>query len=541
MKSWWALALCCVVRSADFVANDPELIYEAARAVDQEVPWAAASKMLRGCVSDISPLTVTIEYKHRDDAGPRIVRTFRPWRSDTWRMLDDADSFPCGLDAYVTEAGRARHITEVTRHAWNGYYQHARGHDTLAPLSQTGVDDYGGISITAIDSLDTLWLMGLHKEFEEACAIVNDTRFDVDVSVNVFETTIRAIGGLLSAHTLSGRTWLLKRAMDLGSRLLPAFKTYGIPQSDVNLLSGRAQDPAWQASSLSEAALTLEFRELARLSNDTKFSAVVERADRRLRAIVEKRGDPLLPCLIVPGATLNVKGDVKLGARADSYYEYLLKEWARSGDSRYRDAFTASARAIRERLHRAVGDDVFVGELHNGNFAGQMDHLVCFWPGVLALAIKANALSNDPFMDDARRITRACARMHRPYDLAPEITKFEANRTFITGADVHNLLRPETLESLYVMWCVEGDNTYRELSWTVFDHLERAARVDGGYATIKDVTKNIIDHYDQMPSYFLAETLKYAWLSASELDVISTHVLTTEGHILSRTSDKRNL
>lgn len=132
-----------------------------------------------------------------------------------------------------------------------------------------------------------------------------------------------------------------------------------------------------------------------------------------------------------------------------------------------------------------------------------------------------------PFVDDARGLTRACVRMHiPPHGLAPEITKFDGNRTY--------LIRPETLESLYLMWCTEGDDAYGESSWTVFEKLEGAARVDFGYASIKDVTQNKLEHIDRMPSQFLAETVKYAWLSANEIDVTTKYTLTTKAHLVRR-------
>lgn len=522
MRRRLCYVLCCVCASvcADFVGNDAETVFEAARAIDEEVPWAAGSTMLRGCVSDISPLTVAIEYQHRDDASHRIVRAFRPWRTATWRVHDDGvKPIGCGVDAHVTTDGRARHIVEVTKRAWNAYVSRR---DTL---TRSGINNYGEAAITAIDSLDTLWLMGLHDEFEAACIIVNATRFDANASVKRIEMMTRAIGGLLSAYSLSGRDWLLRRAIELGAYILRAFDAYGIPPSDIRLKSGRARSPEWNASFSS--AISLEFKHLAQLSNYSKISMIVEQADRRMRATVQNKGDARPPSL--PAVTPMEHGDVKLEARPNLY---LLKEWTRSNDERYRDAFVKSAYASR-RLYRAVGDQLFVGEIHDGEFVRQMDHSVCLWPGVLALAVRIDVLPKAPFMDDAQRIVRACLRMHdTPHGLAPEKITFTDNRTCIDRRDTHNSLRPETLESLYIMWCVDGDDMYREFSWTIFENLEYAARVENGYASIQDITNSRMVHTDDMPSNFLAKTLKYAWLSAIKIDLTSDYVMQTERHLL---------
>ena len=52
-----------------------------------------------------------------------------------------------------------------------------------------------------MDSLDTLWLMGMKKEFDEAKRWVEESlSFDHAGSVSVFETTIRVLGGTYSNH-----------------------------------------------------------------------------------------------------------------------------------------------------------------------------------------------------------------------------------------------------------------------------------------------------------------------------------------------------
>lgn len=100
----------------------------------------------------------------------------------------------------------------------------------------------GGFSLTLIDSLDTLAVLGMQEDFEKSVKLVIDTvHFNLDVRVQVFEVTIRVLGGLLSAHLLakdnnmgSKISWykdeLLLMAKDLGDRLMPAFDTkFGLP------------------------------------------------------------------------------------------------------------------------------------------------------------------------------------------------------------------------------------------------------------------------------------------------------------------------
>ena len=116
------------------------------------------------------------------------------------------------------------------------------------------------------DSSPTFFSQGDRDRFVYAVdQTIKTVSFDQDSTVQVFEVTIRAMGGLLSAHLIakSGEFGmriddyddeLLWLARDLGVRLLPAFDSAsGIPFSDVNLGTGAAHPPKWTTqSSLAE-------------------------------------------------------------------------------------------------------------------------------------------------------------------------------------------------------------------------------------------------------------------------------------------------
>lgn len=76
-------------------------------------------------------------------------------------------------------------------------------------------------------------------EYEEAKAWVESSlKLDVNRDVNLFETTIRVLGGLLSIYHLAGDEVYLAKAVELGNRLMPCFESpSSIPYSDVNLLN----------------------------------------------------------------------------------------------------------------------------------------------------------------------------------------------------------------------------------------------------------------------------------------------------------------
>lgn len=50
-----------------------------------------------------------------------------------------------------------------------------------------------------------------------------------------------------------------------------------------------------------------------------------------------------------------------------------------------------------------------------------------------------------------------------------------------------NILRPETVESLFYLWRFTGNKTYQEWGWNIFQAFERNSRIETGYVGLKDV------------------------------------------------------
>ena len=129
-------------------------------------------------------------------------------------------------------------VRSMFNHAYSSYLQYAYPYDELRSLSCDGFDTWGSFSLTLIDALDTLAVMGNYSEFRRVAEIIS-TRvdFEANINVSVFETNIRVVGGLLGAHLLSKKAgmtlepgWpcngpLLRLAEDMAKRLLAAFDT----------------------------------------------------------------------------------------------------------------------------------------------------------------------------------------------------------------------------------------------------------------------------------------------------------------------------
>jgi mannosyl-oligosaccharide alpha-1,2-mannosidase len=205
----------------------------------------------------------------------------------------------------------------------------------------------------------------------------------------------------------------------------------------------------------------------------------------------------------------------------------------------------------------------FVAELPSGigeQASPKMDHLVCFLPGTIALGAtggrteaEARKLPSwtdkkESEMQIARELMKTCYGMYAvtATGLAPEITWFRATQTSlqpnsgparplprssdsvkdwledyeIRPLDAHNLQRPETVESLFLMWRITQDPIYREWGWTIFRAFQEHTRLlDGeGFTSLQDVRQVPPPRRDNMESFWLVSLASRALVSRARQD-----------------------
>jgi mannosidase alpha-like ER degradation enhancer 2 len=416
-----------------------------------------------------------------------------------------------------------RRIKAEILHSWRGYERYAWGHDELKPVTKTARDWYGEpLLMTPVDSLDTLLLAGLDEEAAKAKAlIVERLSLDRDVEVKNFEITIRLLGGLLSGYQMTADERLLRLADDLGTRLLPAFDSpTGMPYMYVNLKTGKTRGAVSNPAEI--GTLVLEFGTLARLTKKPVFF------DKAKRALVEL--DRRRSKIGLPGEEIDVEtGEWKsrashVGGGIDSYYEYLLKCSLLFGDADCGNMWRRSIRALNRYLAEDAPTGLWYGQVDMDSgrrTASEFGALHAFLPAVLALG---GDLSR------ARRLEDSCYRMWKLHGIEPEVLDYRTMRVVYPGYQ----LRPEIVESAYTLYRKTKDPKYLEMGRTFFDSLVAHCRTGAGYTVLTSVVTK--EKGDLMPSYFLAETLKYLYLLfAAERTVdLDRVVFNTEAHPLER-------
>lgn len=171
---------------------------------------------------------------------------------------------------------RRESIKQGFLHAWNGYVKYAWGADEILPISNLPRNSYNGWGASIVDALDTMWIMDLKEEFKNATEHISHINFNSSViPISIFETTIRYLGGMLSAYELSGDEMLLEKAKQLGEAMIPCFNSpTGLPYNNWNLTRGLI-DSTYKPYSTGILAqvgtLHLEYMKLAQLTGNSTF------------------------------------------------------------------------------------------------------------------------------------------------------------------------------------------------------------------------------------------------------------------------------
>lgn len=211
-------------------------------------------------------------------------------------------------------------------------------------------------------------------------------------------------------------------------------------------------------------------------------------------------------------------------------------------EEKYKKAYITAVNGIMDLLVSKSKPSglVFIGELVNGKLEPKMDHLVCFVPGMLALGYMHGMPKEHLTL--AEQLIETCYQMYAQMEakLAPEIAYFHVDDGAtedldIPQRDAFNLLRPETVESLMVLYRATKNEKYRTYGREIMAAFEKQCKLEkGGYTSIGNVATGPVErlYREEMESFFIAETLKYLFLLFSDDSVcpLDEIVFNTEAH-----------
>lgn len=521
----------------------------------------------------------TVQFKYPPELTPKLPPpvTKRPRIQHQFR--------PESRSVAAEQERRRQEVLRVFKKAWMSYKSKAWMKDALKPLSGSYVDQFSGWAATLVDSLDTLWMMGLREDFYDAVEAVAKIDFGHSTSgrVNTFETNIRYLGGLLAAYDLSRHEVLKAKAIEVGDMLYAGFNTKNrmpvdfISFDNAKEGSGLVVEPS--VVSASPGTITLEFTRLSQITGDNKYYAAVSHVMDMFYEQQNKTKLPgMWPMMVSMANQDAISGyQFTIGGNADSLYEYLPKAHALLGsaDASSRKyeimARTFMDTAINHLFFRPMTpkqDDILISGncdvLENGpSLDPESEHLSCFIGGLYALG--GRLFSNATYLDAGAKLARGCIYAYKsfPTGIMPERynmvkcpgpdpkkpckwdedlyaaecekrTQYRKTlpKGFTTAKDPRYILRPEAIESVLILWRITGEEEYREAAWDMFQAVANATDTEFANAAIDDVNTVGSKQTDYMESFWLAETLKYFYLVFANTDLISLDdfVLNTEAH-----------
>ncbi|EXB42065.1 putative alpha-mannosidase I MNS5 [Morus notabilis] len=438
-------------------------------------------------------------------------------------------------------AAKKRRMREKVRkmfyHAYDNYMVHAFPHDELKPITKTFTDSLSELGNLKCNKLgvmdhhsdvklffDSLVIMGNNTEFERAVLWLSDNlKFNVDARINLFECNIRVLGGLVSAHMLATdstsrlvkgayKNQMLSLAEDLGRRFLPAFNTpTGLPYAWINLKYGVMENETTETSTSGCGSLILEMGALSRLTGDPRYESAALRALRKLwsmRSSLNLFGTTLD---VVTGEWIEYSSGI--GAGVDSFYEYLFKAHIVFGKEEFWKMFHLAYVAVQKYFRH--GPWYHEADMRTGKATyWQLTSLQAFWPGLQATANSSH---------------RKFFHVWEKFGVIPE--RYLLDHQMLHPTEKYYPLRPELAESTFYLYQATKDPWYIEVGETIVNSLNAHTKVEGGFASVRDVTTMQLE--DHQHSFFLAETCKYLFLLFDDSFLAEqNYIFTTEGHPL---------
>ncbi|QLQ79997.1 hypothetical protein HG537_0C06460 [Torulaspora globosa] len=419
-------------------------------------------------------------------------------------------------------------------------------------------DVLGNFSATLIDSLTTIAIFNDKQKFQEMIELVRISfrnKFDLDSTIQVFETTIRIVGGLISSHLYATDPskcvylgseydgFLLQFARDMADRLLPAYLTStGLPLPRINLRHGLRNLTADLVAENNVAAMggpMFEFTILSYLTGDEKYAAVTRYAMNKTWSLRSELD--LLPMSFNPANGQCYSHFTGIGASIDSFYEYALKGAILFDDAHlyeiWRDSYTAL-------VNNCKADWFYVNAQSNTGqlSAPWIDSLGAFFPGLQVLA-------GD--LEDAVFKNMMSLKLWNTFGGIPERWQFqsattlqqpvgsaEASKNFTVEHQKLNVplewypLRPEFIESTYFLYRATKDPFYLNIGIEILESFKTRFKFACGFGGIQDVVTGEVQ--DRMETFVLSETLKYLYLLFDEDNELhhtrDNMIFSTEAH-----------
>ncbi|KAK8014440.1 mannosyl-oligosaccharide 1-2-alpha-mannosidase IC [Apiospora arundinis] len=485
---------------------------------------------------------------------------------------------------YEAHPDKAAAVKSAFDRAWSGYYKYAFPNDSLKPIAKSFQNDRNGWGASAIDALSTAIVMEDAVVIGQIVDYIPTINFDKSSNsgdtISLFETTIRYLGGLLSAHDMlsglpSGKYGInstqldaiLDQATHLADNLKVGFDTpSGVPINDLLFQPPRTTNTSTNGLA-TIGTLVLEWTRLSDKTGKTEYAELSQKAESYLLNPKPASGEPW-PGLLGTNVDVNngnfVDSSGGWNGGTDSYYEYLIKMYLYDTKrfASYKDSWVKAADSSIKYLasHPSTRPDMTFLAAYDAKdkLSYVSTHLACFDGGNFILG--GLTLDRPDYVQFGIDLAYSC---HETYTatvtgIGPEVFAWQDGNASDTSnnpaapaeqaefykqagfwiTNSNYILRPEVIESWYYAYRATGDSKYQDWAWTAFQAINATCSVGVGFSEVTNVNAPAGGSFtDFQDSFWFAEVLKYLYMIQAEeapWQVSAVHdnqyVFNTEAH-----------
>ncbi|MEZ5197986.1 MAG: glycoside hydrolase family 47 protein [Bacteroidales bacterium] len=261
--------------------------------------------------------------------------------------------------------------------------------------------------------------------------------------------------------------------------------------------------------------------EMGILSYYTGNPVYYQKAKQATRAVFERRSEIGLvgeSLNIETGEWINTNSHICAGI--DSYYEYMYKTWLLFGDKEVKDMWDQSIIPINSYLPEVKDSLLWYGrvDMNTGQRTSSVITLYdAFLPAILAI-------SGD--VKRAEELQHTWEWLWDKYGLEPMVYDYSTQTPNYPVYD----LNPEIIESAFYLYQITGKEKYRQMVLKFYKDVLQHCKTDIAFTAVENV--ETMEKRDYMATYFIAETLKYFYLTFQNNPEVNIFdfVFSTEAH-----------
>ena len=231
-----------------------------------------------------------------------------------------------GKTIYNNETILQQKVKLQIKNSFNSFWNFCKDSDYLQPMSNECINS-SGLSITAVESLESLFISGLNDEYHDlSMFIMKDFTCKANKLQNFYEMGTKIIGGLIGIYSLTKQQEFLAKAIECADVASSSFRgpiPYPLINGELNTV--KSYD-FFNGNFLSESSgFILEFKALSKITENEKYANLVENYLNCIYSIMKRHNKIPLFLSLDECSIIDDQSDFQLNEYSISFLENLIR------------------------------------------------------------------------------------------------------------------------------------------------------------------------------------------------------------------------